>query len=362
MSPTSQARETSAPAPSTTTRPWREGDEAGILRMFAEVFGERRSAPAWTWQFREGPAGPGWVTVLEADDEIVGQHAMMRKDLTFRGKRVNGAHEVDAMVRESHRGLGRYVRLAEQNYAEARAAGCQVVLGFGSRNSWPGSAPLLMRALDWDILGNLQYSFKRLGRRRLLGPLDGPVQRVRRALASAKLAFDRRRQARDLTLECTGKVPAGFKEGLRHIRDYELMSVFKDIAYLTWRYEKHPEFAYQFYVARVEDKVEALIVTRERGDVVSICEILHRRKDVPRTALLLRYVVNAHMNGSRQTIEFYGHDNGFYKAVCRRAGFHFQEYSQIVYGVRRLTQDEPLSSAVVHTSNWSLSYGDTDSI
>lgn len=350
----------SGPRPS--VRSYREGDEVGILQMFKDVFGGQRTVEEWKWQFTGGPEGSGWVAVLEAGEEIVGQHAMMRKDLVFRGKRMICAHEVDAMVKESHRGIGQYVKLAEQNYAGAQEKGCRVVLGFGSRNSYPGSIPLLMRAMGWGSIDNLKYYSMRVGRRRLFGPFDGIVKRLRRAVWSARLTLDKRTHAPGLTFASSDTVPVGFAEGLRHIRDYETTAVFKDIAYLTWRYENHPEFDYRFHFALADGKVEGLVVTRDCGDVVAICEVLHRRKDVAHAALLLRYAIAAHMTGPCQRIEFYAHDNGYYEAACRRAGFDIQEYSQIMFGVRCLTDDPAITGPIMRSTTWSIAYGDTDSI
>src|ERR1700675_2777604 len=56
-------------------RPYRPGDEEGILKLFRRVYEKECSLARWRWKFCENPAGQQIILAVANDGEIIAQHA-----------------------------------------------------------------------------------------------------------------------------------------------------------------------------------------------------------------------------------------------------------------------------------------------
>lgn len=336
-------------------RRYERGDEHGIVALFRSVFGAQRTLERWRWQFVEQPQGGGWITLAERDGELVAQYCMMRNDLSLVGRRVAAAQSCDTMVRGDQRGQGWFVRLARENYQQAADDGVKAVIGFPNRSSFPGFAG----SLDWERIATLQEFSFHAGHARLWG---GLVDRAFKLVLRARVGLRCRLlelSAKGATVEAVPSLPEAVSGLLDEIRRYEILCVWKDLDYLRWRYEKHPEHAYDFHLLARDGRPEGLVVSRRVGSTVAICELLHRTKDVAEAALLVGAVVRAHLGGPVQRIEFYGHDDGFFASAFARAGFRSRYSASFVFG-GRVFDDDALRRRFVLDRNWTVVYGDTD--
>ncbi|MCK4237323.1 MAG: hypothetical protein KAX38_09415, partial [Candidatus Krumholzibacteria bacterium] len=159
----------------------------------------------------------------------------------------------------------------------------------------------------------------------------------------------------------SSELPDGMESCLGEIRENEVLSVWKDVPYLKWRYEKHPDFDYTFHVLFARGRPEGLIVTRVHGQSIAICEVLHRTKNVSQTAFLLSHVLKYFHFSDDQSIKFYGYDSGFFDAVFSRCGFSIDTSSDLVFG-GRVFGDVKLEKVFIFPHNWTVAYGDTDVI
>jgi hypothetical protein len=108
-------------APKYDIRPFRPGDEEGILATFNAVFGENdpafvpRTRAEWDWAFARNPAGQR-IWVAECEGKIAAQCAALPYRVLLDGKEASFTQGVDSMVHPEHRrGLrrpGLYVETA----------------------------------------------------------------------------------------------------------------------------------------------------------------------------------------------------------------------------------------------------------
>lgn len=338
----------------------RPEDEPGLLDLFRAVFRHRRDSRRWRWQYRDTAKGPGWSSVAVDGDRIVGHHGLMRQHLGHLGVEIVAGQECDAMVAEDFRGRGLYSRLAAHSYESAVADGLTAVVSVPSRNSFPGSYPLLTRRLGYRRVANLSGYTRRIGYRRPLGgAIDSAAKLISRPLLAGALRLATLAAGADLRVSVERSLPDDLEEALQQIRSYEVLAVWRDSTYLRWRYERHPEHEYRFFVARGRTGAEGVVIARVSDRSIVICDVLHRRKDPARTAVILRAVAR-HFGPSRaQRIEFQGLDNGFFQAAFLAAGFRRQPFGRVILVARsegggRLAEDVALSQ------NWTFVSGDTD--
>ena len=159
----------------------------------------------------------------------------------------------------------------------------------------------------------------------------------------------------------TGELPAAVGGLLDETRNYEVLSIWKDLQYLRWRYEQHPDHRYVFHVLRVGGVPEGIAVTRHVGDTTAICEFIHRTKDVRQAAMLLGAIVRHHTTRGMQRVEFFGHDDGFCESVFRQCMFTSSYANGFVFS-GRVYGGGALEQRFIVPQNWTVVYGDADVI
>lgn len=338
-----------------------ETDIDTILRMFKEVFNEDRTVPCWKWQYMDDVHGWGWIMLAENESSIIAQSAIVRQHLNVLGCQVVSGQLCDAMVKSTLRGMNVFSGLAANQFKLFVEGGGEAVFGFPSRNSFPGSYPMAIRKLNFRRVTNLKYYNKRIGVDSISDKIVNKLFKiVSSSILSIKKTINNKRWAKNIEMYTSDNLPGDSELILKQIRDYEVISVWKDSHYLKWRYEQHPEYKYKFHILKLDGQTEGIVISRKCKNIISICEILHRRKNVHQSALLITHVIQSVLNTDASTIEFYGHDNGFFEAVFRLAGFNYQPFSQMILIQKSFSPN--LVDLLSVPENWSISYGDTDSI
>ena len=333
------------------------GDEKEIIKLHKEVFNSETDLNRWKWQFLYHPKGEGWISLAQANNEIVGQYCMMRHHLNFLGREIIAGQSCDTMVKADQRGKRWFTKLANHNYEFAAKNGVQAVFGFPNRNSYPG----FMKHLDWIRLFNLNYYYYRLGLKKYIGNRLDILLNIfllNKFLLRYKIFLKSR--IKDFAIITTEKIPKNLDDTLKEICNYEVLSIWKDNNYLRWRYENHPQNKYLFHMLMIGKKIEGLVVTRVCNDNVRICEVLSRTKSILITHLLVYHVMIYSVKIKAQKIEFYGFDNGFFDSVFQGAQFN-KEISQYIFG-GKVFNDRKLKNMFMIPNNWSISFGDIDVI
>ncbi|UCF04859.1 MAG: GNAT family N-acetyltransferase [bacterium] len=341
--------------PDEQIRNYTEGDETAIVRLFNDVFAAERTVERWAWQFQDHVQGAGWITLAEAGDEIVGQYCMMRNHLNFMGREICAGQSCDTMVRSDQRGKRWFVRLASANYEYAAGTGMKAVFGFPNRASYPG----FMRSLLWHRITALRHYYYRIGYRRIWGAGIDRIYKFFHKMILTKKTAGLRYRAGESRIETTAHLPDEIEGLCAELLNYEVLSIWKDLKYLRWRYENHPDNRYTFHILWVADRPECLIVTMEKGRDIAICDLLSRTKNIRQAASLLAYVIRLYQATSAQVIHFFGYDDGFFDSVFILCGFSAEYSGDYVFG-GRVFGDGDLANKYVIPQNWTIAYGDTD--
>jgi len=333
------------------------GSELDILKLSADVFHTYRSSDSWRWQFQGNPQGKSWIMIAQAHDQIIGQFALRRNDLNFMGRRVTAGQSCDTMVRPDYRGKGLFTQLAKQNYTAAKGDGLRVAFSFPNRDSYPG----YMRNLGRHRICMLKCYLYRIGFRRLLGnSLDKILRPFFRIPNRIKFLLEEHLLSGDLKIVTSSNIPNQAEELLRDNLNYEVLSVWKDLQYMKWRYQDRPDYDYDFHLLYVGENLEALAVSRNCRETVTICELINRTKNFRQSVLLIRHLVHYYSMSAAQKVAFYAHDNGFFERVFISSGFSLYP-SDLIFTAQAFA-DKNLENMLMIPENWTLTIGDSDII
>jgi len=339
-------------------RGYKSGDEADILKLFEEVFNVKRSINRWNWQFKNHIQGPGCITVVEAKSEIVGHYGIMRNHLNFMGLEIVAGQSCDTMLRRDFRGEGLLMKTGKFTYKQAQKEGVYAIFGFPNRDVYPGR----MRNLDWHRIAILKYYYYRIGFRKLA---DNKMSKLLSYFYlipnQLKYYIDVKRLSNCAKIQVMNSLPDNLNNAVKEYLNHEVLSIWKDLPYLKWRYQNHPEHQYDFHILFVKGRPEGFAVCRNTGSTVAICDLIHRTKNVVEAVFILRHLLNYYRKSDAQKIEFYGYDSGFFGAIFSAAGFEIIPISNLLFGGRVLSKTR-LKNMFALPQNWTISYGDTDII
>ena len=211
-------------------RPYRTGDEVGLIETFNTVFGENdpdfrpRTSAEWDWAFAKNPAGRRiWVAEAE-DGTIAAQCAALPYRVRIDGFDSSFTQGVDSMVHPDHRrGLrrpGLFVATAKPFFEEFTGPG-KDILHYG----WPVEPAWRIGKtfLDYQIIRTQTIHFAE----------PRPGARERPAAVEALDAFDPGVLA--LYERCEAEWGA---------------SLLRDERYLNWRFVENPRFDYHVFAVR----------------------------------------------------------------------------------------------------------------
>jgi hypothetical protein len=273
-----------------SVRPFRAGDEPGILRLFARTFGAaaagQRDLAAWRWEFDSGPGGADIVVAVDqASGEIIAQYAALGVRFWLDGSVVRVSQPVDSMVDPAWRGSPVFLATARSYFARfGNAAHCFASYGFPNQ-----------RAL-------------RLGSHKLgYVPTFAPILALRANLFAPgawQRAAGRSPPLAIAPVERFGAEVDALWSACR--QGYGFLAV-RDAAYLNWRYADAPQ-PYRCCVVRdpASGAVRAVFVLRERWCVKSILALVEyfgASDDVDAIDSALIYAVHVARSGGFGRVE-----------------------------------------------------------
>ena len=243
-------------------RPYVEGDEHQILRLRQTVFGDidsvRMHLTTWNWQFRNNPAGKGWIYVAEDHQEIVGQYAAIPTRITWKGQTYMAAFSCDTMVHPKYRRQGMFVTLADALYRLiAEESGVHMVWGFPNNRSLPG----FVSRLGWKVMAQYPLRVAPLRPLRMLQPYCRciPAHIQSPANVSVLRPF---RIGLGLELHPVFNFSAETDVIWNRHKPFSRIIQIRDRRYLEWRYHEVPEFGYMVFVIRHHDCPAGYLVMR----------------------------------------------------------------------------------------------------
>ncbi len=228
-------------------RPYRTGDESGILstfnRVFREVCGDGfvdREMGFWRWSFAECPSGQRIWLALADDGTVAAQYACVPHEVDSPFGTRTFLHTVDSMVHPDFRaGLkrpGLFVRLTREFQGACRARGDSLTYGYPVRSA----ERIGQRYLDYENLGVVDYLVRELDD--VACPANVSVERVAR--------FD---------------VPGALRQ---QIANEQTCATRRDDTFLDWRYVRAPGAPYVILEARRAGDVTGYAVVRPRHELI----------------------------------------------------------------------------------------------
>ncbi|MEZ5988076.1 MAG: GNAT family N-acetyltransferase [Planctomycetota bacterium] len=237
-------------------RPWRDGDEVGIVEGWNAIFPAQdglapRDLAYWRWQYREHPLGRTEVAVAEREGRIVGQYAAIPFRAVSEGEEVTIGGVCDAYVLPEHRRAG-------------GRPGLIVHVVRMLHECWCGPDAALVRP-GHVLLYGYPYPIWRVARRYLDSEMVRDMDVLFRELAAP--GFRPVPLPGSCVVEEHAEVRALGDEPWRLVAGGTPFGLVRDGAFLDWRYARHPQREYRFVVARDagDGRLRGLAVYRRGG-------------------------------------------------------------------------------------------------
>ncbi len=333
-------------------RDYRPGDEKAVQAMYERIFERRRPDAEWRWRYREAPAGPAYIQVLELDGSLVGHIAHAPMPTWVDGRRLVLGQGGDTMVLPESRGRGGMRLLVETFLSSPH--------GFDLRMNFPSemARERFVRYGAGNVLGQLRLW---VCRRQLSRPLSAVAQPVARgALAGfhALTAWPAPRVRVEPMPDPGHEVDELAEASAAFARCIRI----RDAAYLRWRWLEQPEAYWDLRAARDRDGrlvgVSVLgLDSGDRGLSGSIADVLARDSAALR-ALLVDATATLGSRGARSISCFYLDPRPWARRVLVRSGFlpaHIESHQFICRSLTPAAGDAP-----ERLESWYLTRGDTE--
>ena len=333
-------------------------DKISILKLFKTTFGQTKKESQWDWQFNKNEQGESWITLAFDNSKLVGQYCMFRQHLNYMGNEIVAGQSCDTMVHPDYRKQGLFTKLAKRNYRYAKDNEVKAVIGFPGRDSYPG----FMKKLQWYNIASMTSFDYRIGLKRQFGSFVDKIYKIiLLGIMRLRLKYYISKASARFIIKRYKKIPNELNSLLKDHRNHEVLSIWKDIGYLKWRYQNHPEHDYTFFISTFGKNAKTLIVCREIENNIAICEFIYRERNLIENAIALQSVVRYYTKKGKQNIKFFGHDRGFFNSVFKNSGFQSELAGDFIFG-GKVFDDDLLFNKFSVATNWTIMYGDTDSI
>lgn len=231
-------------------RPFRGGDEEGVLTLFNAVFSEgnptfqARTMDHWRWQFADNPRSHHSYVATGEDGRIVGSYTAIPGSWRYLGESMQGSQAVDTCVDAAYRRV-------------LKRKGLFLTLARTWFDHWG------VPERDRIVYGFPNPIAFRIGTRRLdYRPVHSPVRALVRDFQDDWIDYlgpmggDRVEVTEET--DFPPDVGALFEETMGGL---PLVQV-RDLPYLRWRYRDCPSFRYRILVARAAGTLRGVLVLR----------------------------------------------------------------------------------------------------
>ncbi len=325
-------------------RPYRDGDEHEILRMFREAFSVERTLEHWRWKFAESPYGARSIAVVvSAEGRIVAHYAGYPVPFYHAGQQPRDflSHQIgDTMTRPSVRqaGLGRQGILARAaSYYYARF--CRDVpfaYGFNTGHV----KRLGERYLGYSYIDQVGYWVKDLST-----GAGSPPPRAPRWLGGYSFAE-------------LATASAELDDLFERVRGSYGFLVRRDAGYVDWRYLRCPDRLHKVLTIRRWGKLVGWGAFARRGAALVWGDALLDRRHVAAVPGLLRSAVDGPYRGVERVWGWFPpHPEWWDRALVENGFVRSPEPNELTPGFYFLA-----TAGIKHdlAERWYYSYGDSD--
>lgn len=271
-------------APAFEIRPYRPGDEHGILAAFNRIFARvdpgfvPRTLEQWRWLYERNPSGRRIVLAVTEEGRVLAQYAGLPQRVLLDGQPGFFSQSVDSMADPEFRRLAREPLFVQ--------VGRAFDAGFGGE---PPDKDTLMWGLPVPIafrIGKKQLKYELV---RQQHKLSGPIEGIRPPASGLEAE------------EFTAFPEASDTLFARVARERAAITV-RDRAQLNWRYRENPHHAYRIVGVRRAGELAGLAVFRKGSfdlveDALLVDWIAPADDEAVRGALLAWVLEQAHAAG-----------------------------------------------------------------
>ena len=267
---------------SCVVRPYRPGDEHGIVALWNVVFGEGapdfepRTLAQWRWLWDENPMGRRIMVGVAPDGQIISHYGALPARIAIGGAVHVSAQMIDSMVHPDWRkGLqkeGVFLRTAKAFFeGYSQLPECAVHYGFPNRRVYP----IGRRLLKYNpFIAPVPVVFRNFFQ-------DGDDDAVGRDHAQAADVVEVERFPAEVDALWSALAPS---YPFAHVRDH---------AYLRWRYDACPWLPYRRYLIREKSSgtLRGWFVLRtqwQKLPILAVTDWFGAPDDAPAMALALR--------------------------------------------------------------------------
>ncbi len=353
-----------------SVRPYRDGDEDGILELWKAVYPEHTYDREqwmrwWQWMYRANPHGMGVIFLAEHEGGIVGHTAEIPVMMKIGSESVLAGISLDAMTHPDYRRQGTFVALVRARSAESEKRGIRATYGFRNKFSYPYPAlatkvgmfdgatmQKVLRPLDWKNAIRAQTQNRFL---LTLGSATG-------SLLSTVLF---RARNRPLPIGLTITQESRFDEHVNELwakvsSQYQAI-VSRNMEYLNWRYVAAPHRDYSIYLARRSETVAGyLVVGRMEAESARIAIIVDVLAESEEVAECLISKAVEHCKRDKIDLIWSARIAGTSLArAYRRNGFVSVPFAKSI-GIKGRSSSPSIARQMQDPKNWFLQMGDSD--
>ena len=356
-------------------RPYRDPeDRPAFFALYQAVYGVpygHGADPdaAFAWMYRQSGDGRLLATAAFAGDQMAAFYGIVPVRMRVDGRDVMGAQSLDSMTHPDFQRRGLFAKLGLLAYRET-CKDVPVVFGFPNESALPPRAA----KLGWVMLRPVPRFGLLLRDPPLPGKLRSPALAPLVDAAMSGLRWRTRvsewgafalAKGRGLRIQAEAGIPADVDTLWQDVRDDYRVSVTRDQAYLTWRYDQHPTAKYTVFSVRQGTRLRGLLVLRlptgAGRDVTAVEWLAPRDLDV-QLQLAEKLASVTRRGGYRAAFvlnSFRPEDVGALLAVGCVPFPQGQGRLWLVPGVRANSPDVA-PETLYHIDHWRLSFGDMD--
>lgn len=238
-------------------RRFKEEDLPNLLELLKTAYNRWHSKEYWTWKYEQNPHGSPLIWVAEDKGKIVGCYILNPVKIRLGQAVVLGAQSVDAAVDPSCRGGGIFKKLAINTITYAPEEGVIVTFAFPTEYAFKGQVrmgykPMFILPKMYKIF-NIGHLLDELGNR-FSSTKISRILKLYEKLGKHSVGVSPEKQ---LSIKRIDNFDLRFEEFWRKVSEKNTnILIERDIAYLNWRYFKHPEKSY--VVLACEEKKEVV--------------------------------------------------------------------------------------------------------
>lgn len=343
------------------------GQEGEILALQNRVLRTSRDLDYWRWKVELNPYSHGHTVVSRStqDGSLLGSYTVVPLYLSLAGKKVKAGQPSDTVVDSQSRRNGIFTNLFVAITGRCQSNNVQLLFGFPNAAALPANiasteAHPVCYLHCYEQWFDLMKPLEAAGIFPLLAAsinlILNTITRLKLQLVLFVLKLIHPAQ---LTIERTKTAPQTYDGLWKRISTRNVLSIWKDKEYITWRYDLHPHNQHFYYSAYANGILVAVLVIADINKHYFVTEILLAERHVGRAKILLIESILDALKNSGTHMSFYGRDSGLFDAIF--AGIMPRNPAQeFMLVLRQIGDDQSLKRCAFNPESWCISTGDLD--